>query len=260
MIEIRSLCAGYRGRSILTDVSLDFRPGEVLVLLGPNGCGKSTLLKAALGLIGRQSGEVLYDGVPIERLSRRDIARKAAFLTQSRSTPVITALRMVLHGRFPYLSYPRQYSRRDMDIAREALAQVGAQAYQDMNVTELSGGQRQSVYLAMALAQGSQTLLMDEPTTYLDVQHQLSVMRMARAQAGQGKAVVLVLHDIAMALRTADRIAVMNGGRVEALGTPDAIERSGVVDRVFGVSLQGVDTPHGRQYYCLSNHETEARL
>ena len=137
MIEIRNLCAGYRGKPVLEDVSLDFREGEVLVLLGPNGCGKSTLLKAALGLTEKTSGSVCYDGVPIERLSHRNVAQSAAFLTQSRTTPVITALRMVLHGRFPYLSYPRRYGKADYALARQALERVGAERYADTYVSEL---------------------------------------------------------------------------------------------------------------------------
>ena len=255
MIEVKDLCAGYRAEEVLHGVTLEFRPGEVLVLLGPNGCGKSTLLKAALGLIGKTGGEVRYDGVPMEKLSRRDIAQKAAFLTQSRNTPVITALRMVLHGRFPYLSYPRRYGKEDYAIARGALCRVGAKAHEQANVSELSGGQRQSVYLAMALAQQTQTIFMDEPTTYLDIARQLAAMETARALAREGKAVVLVLHDIALALRTADRIAVMQNGRIAACGTPQEIEDSRVIDAVFGVSLHAADTPHGRQYYCMPIRE-----
>jgi iron complex transport system ATP-binding protein len=255
VIEIRNLSAGYRGKQVLSDVSIDFRPGEVLVLLGPNGCGKSTLLKAALGLLDKTQGEVLYDGKAIAQLSRRQIAQSAAFLTQSRTTPVITALRMVLHGRFPYLSYPRHYGKQDYEIARQALAQVGAAAYENRVVSDLSGGQRQSVYLAMALAQDTQSVLMDEPTTYLDVEHQLAVMNKARSLADAGKAVVLVLHDIGLALRSADRIAVMQSGRLIACGTPEEIETSHVIDSVFGITLHVVNTPHGRQYYCMPIEE-----
>ncbi len=255
MIEVKDLCAGYRGEDVLRGVTLAFRPGEVLALLGPNGCGKSTLLKAALGLIVSTGGEVCYDGVPIGQLSRREIAQSAAFLTQSRNTPVISALRMVLHGRFPYLSYPRRYGREDYAIARGALARVGVAQHADRNVGELSGGQRQSVYLAMALAQQTQTIFMDEPTTYLDIAHQLALMETAHALAREGRAVVLVLHDIPLALRMADRIAVMQDGRVAACGTPEEIENSRVIDEVFHVALHAADTPHGRQYYCVPLQE-----
>ena len=162
---------------------------------------------------------------------------------------------MVLHGRFPYLSYPRRYGREDYAIARGALARVGVAQHADRNVGELSGGQRQSVYLAMALAQQTQTIFMDEPTTYLDIAHQLALMETAHALAREGRAVVLVLHDIPLALRMADRIAVMQDGRVAACGTPEEIENSRVIDEVFHVALHAADTPHGRQYYCVPLQE-----
>lgn len=250
MIRVENLSAGYYGKMIIKDVTLEFIPGEVLVLLGPNGSGKSTLLKSALGLIPSMSGEVLYDDVDVRKLSRKQIAQKAAFLSQSRNTPSIQALRMVLHGRFPYLSYPRQYSEQDKAIAREAMEVTGSSAYAHMNVSELSGGQRQGVYLAMALAQDTETVFMDEPTTYLDISHQLQVMQTARNLAKEGKAVVLVLHDLSLALSGADKVAVFADGRMHCCGTPEKIYESGVLDEVFGVAVHRVETSHGRQYYC----------
>lgn len=252
MIETKNLSAGYYGRAVIGDVSLDFLPGQVLVLLGPNGCGKSTLLKAALGLLPPMRGTVLYDGADIRSLSQRQIAQQAALLTQSRSTPSIQALRMVLHGRFPYLSYPRRYSKRDRDIARAAMQAAGCDALEHENVSELSGGQRQAVYLAMALAQDTQTVFMDEPTTFLDVRRQIQTMQTARHLAGEGKAVVAVLHDIALALRSADRIAVMLEGRLLQCAAPEDVLRSGALKRAFGVQVHCADTPHGKQYYCVA--------
>lgn len=252
MIQVKNLSAGYFGKTVIQNVTMDFVPGEVLVLLGPNGSGKTTLLKAALGLIPSTEGSILYDGTDMKQLSRKEIARKAAFLTQSRNTPSIQALRMVLHGRFPYLSYPRQYSEQDKQIAHEAMEVTGSSRYEKMNVSELSGGQRQSVYLAMALAQDTETVFMDEPTTYLDISHQLQVMRMARELAKEGKAVVLVLHDLSLALRDADRVAVFSEGKMCCFDTPEKIYESGVLSDVFGVDVHCVDTSHGRQYYCIA--------
>ena len=255
MIQLNGLTAGYSGKPVVRDISLDFLPGEVLVLLGPNGSGKSTLLKAALGLLPLMGGQVLYDGVDIRRMNRRQVAQKAAFLTQSRNTPSILALRMVLHGRFPYLSYPRRYGERDYQIAREAMEHTGCRDYEHTNVGELSGGQRQSVYLAMALAQQTETVFMDEPTTYLDISRQLQIMQTARALARQGKAVVLVLHDLSLALREADRLAVCEQGRLVLCGTPEEVYESGALDRAFEVRVHRMDTPHGPQYYCTQSME-----
>lgn len=256
MIEVKDLTAGYGGVPVLEDVTLSFFPGEILTVLGPNGSGKSTLLKAALGLIPLLSGQVLYEGQDIRRLKPRQIARQAAYLTQSRNTPSIQALRMVLHGRFPYLSYPRSYSREDYAIARSSMDQAECRNFEQMNVGKLSGGQRQSVYLAMALAQQTQTVFMDEPTTYLDISRQIRTMEMARKLAGEGKAVVLVLHDLPQALGCADRVAVLKKGRLLAWDTPERVYEEKVLDRAFDVHVHRMDTPQGLQYYCTAREET----
>lgn len=255
MIQLKNLTAGYFGHPVVRAVDLECYPGQVLALVGPNGSGKSTLLKAALGLIPVMEGQVLYDGVDLRRMKPREVARKAAFLTQSRNTPSIQALRMVLHGRFPYLSYPRQYGKDDYAIARRAMDATGCREHEDANVSQLSGGQRQGVYLAMALAQQTQTVFMDEPTTYLDVNRQFQTMETARRLAREGKAVVLVLHDLSLALSGADRVAVLREGRLECCGTPETVYESGVLDDVFGVAVHRMDTPHGQRYYCTAKEE-----
>jgi iron complex transport system ATP-binding protein len=234
---------------VLEDVSLEFRPGQVLAVLGPNGCGKSTLLRTANGLLSKLGGEVLMDSVPLGSLSAREIAQKAAYLPQSRATPNITAGRMVLHGRFPYLSYPRRYRAEDHAMVRRALDWVGASELADRTLAELSGGQRQKVYLAMALAQDTETVLMDEPTTYLDVSCQLEVMALARRLAEEGRAVVMVLHDLTLALRYAHRAVLLSEGRVRQIGTPEELFQSGVLERVMGIALGRVETEEGWRYY-----------
>ena len=249
MIELKNLSAGYGGRDVVHGVSLAFTPGRVLALLGPNGCGKSTLLRTALGLNPKSGGEVLMDGAPLEALSPRERALKAAYLSQSRSTPNITAYKMVLHGRFPHLSYPRRYRKEDYEAVERALDWADAADVARRSMGELSGGQRQKVYLAMALAQEAPTLLMDEPTTFLDVGHQLEVMAAARRLAKEGRAVVMVLHDLPLALRGADDAALLSEGRLAAYGTAEEVYRSGALDQVFGVALRRMETESGWQYY-----------
>lgn len=249
MIEIRKLAAGYNGRAVFTDVTLDFVPGEVLVLAGPNGCGKSTLLKAVAGIEPVMAGEILFDSVPMGRLTPRETAQKAAYMPQERGVPSISVRRMALHGRFPYLSYPRRYREEDYAIVDAALERADASELAARPVPELSGGQKQRAYLAMALAQDTGTIMMDEPTAFLDIGHQLAVMDTARALAGEGRAVVLVLHDLCLAMKRADRLAVLADGGLAALGAPEDIFASGVVDRVFGVRLRRVETESGWQYY-----------
>ena len=247
MIELENLRAGYAGHVVLEDLSLSFPPGKILVLVGPNGCGKSTLLRTVLGLQPKLGGSIRYDGRPMEELSPRLRAQQAAYLAQSRSVPNITAWRMVLHGRFPHLSYPRRYRAEDYQVVKQALRQVGAEEIADLPLPSLSGGQQQNIYLAMALAQQTQTVLMDEPTTYLDIRHQLEVMRLARTLADQGRAVVLVLHDLCLALRTADEVAVLERGRLIRRGPPEAV--CGVLEQVFGITLHQVETEAGPRYY-----------
>jgi ABC-type cobalamin/Fe3+-siderophores transport system ATPase subunit len=249
VIQLRDLSAGYGGRDVVHGVTLDFPPGRVLALLGPNGCGKSTLLRAALGLLPRSGGQVLLDGAPLESLSPRRRALMAAYLPQSRPTPNITAYKMVLHGRFPHLSYPRRCRREDYEAADRALRWADAADVAPRPMGELSGGQRQKVYLAMALAQQAPTLLMDEPTTFLDVGHQLEVMAAARRLAQEGRAVVMAVHDLPLAMRGADDIALLDGGRLAAWGTAEEVYASGALDRAFGVALRRVATQSGWQYY-----------
>ena len=249
MIQLEHISAGYGGPLVVQDVSLELNPGEVLALLGPNGCGKSTLLRVIAGLQAPAGGQVLVDGTPAQRLTRRQLAQTVTYLPQSRTVPNITAYRMVLHGRFPYLSYPRRYRPEDHAAARRALEQADAWELAQLPVQSLSGGQRQKVYLAMALAQDTQTILMDEPTTYLDIQHQLDLMGFSRSLAEQGRAVVLVLHDLCLALRFAHRGAVMEDGRLLQTGTPEELFASGILTQTFHTRLARVETGEGWRYY-----------
>ena len=243
------LCAGYGAKKIIDGISGEIENGRITALIGPNGGGKSTLLRAVLGMAQRMGGQVLFDGRPVEELSAREIAQRAAYMPQDRPVPSISVRRMALHGRFPYLSYPRHYRREDYDIVDAALRRADALELADRPLPELSGGQRQRAYLAMVLAQGAGTVFMDEPTAFLDIRHQFGVMDTARSLAGDGRAVAIVTHDLALALRQADRLAIMQDGRLRMLGSPDEVFESGAVDEVFGVRLRRVDTPDGPQYY-----------
>lgn len=251
MMELRQLRAGYGEHMVLDGIDLALRPGEVLALLGPNGSGKSTLIRAALGLLPLTGGQVLIDGADAAALSPRQRAQKAAYLPQTRPVPNITALRMVLHGRFPHLTYPRRFRQEDYAAAMAALEQADAACLARRPMPELSGGQRQRVYLAMALAQDAPTLFLDEPTAFLDVSHQLEVGRLAGQLARQGKAVVLVLHDLPLALSTADRLAVLKAGRLLAVDGPEALCADGILNSVFGIELGRVMTDQGWRYYYL---------
>jgi iron complex transport system ATP-binding protein len=228
---------------------LRFARGGVTVLIGPNGCGKSTLIKTAAGLLRPVSGEVLIEDKPLTAHTPKELARRIAYLPQSRQLPAITAERMVLHGRFPYLGYPRRYRAEDYEAAQRALESVGAAGLRQREMTALSGGERQKVYLAMALAQDTPAVLMDEPTTYLDIDRQLEVMRLATLLRRQGKAVVMVLHDLNLAFRFADTLHLMREGQLVCSGTPEQLSGSGALEEVFHVRAHRVELPgSGAQY------------
>jgi len=252
MMELRNVTAGYGGEPVLKDVSLELCPGQVTVIIGPNGCGKSTLLRVAARQLEVERGSVQLDGEPVSKLLPKEFARQVALLPQSRSVPEITVGALVLHGRFPYLGYPRRYRSQDRQMARLAMEQIGIQELEHTTVSQLSGGQRQKAYLAMAVAQDTPYLLLDEPTTYLDVAHQLELVELARTMARQGKGVVMVLHDLNLALSWADRVAVMETGKLICMGSPDEVYKSGVLERVFQVKVDRVALADGHSQYVFS--------
>ena len=251
MVEIRDLSAGYGKREILRGVSLSMRPGTVTTLLGSNGCGKSTLLKAMLGTADIFGGDILLDGESARQMSATALAQKMAYLPQSKNTPDITVGTLVLHGRFPYLSYPRRYRREDYAFADAALRQMGIEDLAEERLQVLSGGQRQKVYIAMALAQQAGLIMMDEPTTYLDIGQQFRFGRLARELAQQGKTVLLVLHDLPLALQISDTLAVLEEGKLGFVGAPAKIMDSDVLQRVFGVQVAVREEEGQRQYFCI---------
>ena len=237
MIELHRICAGYGKTPVLTDVSATIEAGKLTSIIGVNGCGKSTLLKAILGILPLSGGRITIDGADLAGMSRTQVARRVAYLSQGKSTPDMTVEQLVLHGRFPHLRYPRRYTSRDRQIAREAMEQVGIAEFMHSPLAALSGGMRQNVYIAMALAQGTDYVLLDEPTTYLDIGHQLELMKIIRSLADSGKGVAAVMHDLPMAFTFSDRIILVGDGGIRYNGDPETLCDSPALEQIFGITL-----------------------
>lgn len=251
MVEVNNFTAGYGKKPVLQGCTARFRPGRLTALVGKNGCGKTTLLKALDGLVKGRGGEILLQGRPLAHYRGRQLAQTVSYLPQSRPLPDIPAGRLVLHGRFPYLGYPRQYTKQDLALAHQALERVGAGELEHTLLPQLSGGQRQKVYLALLLAQDTPVVLMDEPTTYLDVSGQLETMALARELARQGKTVVMVIHDLCLALEWADELLVLEKGRAAAQAAPKELLAAGVLEQAMGISIGQVEAGGRTRYYYL---------
>lgn len=240
MLEIKNLTSGYGKKTVIKSVSANFKNGRLISIIGPNGSGKSTLLKTINGIIPTVSGDIIVDGKSLLSLKRQDIAKKIAYLSQGKNIPDMIVEQMVLHGRFPYLHYPRRYTKKDREIVNSVMQQMNISNYAKSALSTLSGGMRQSVYIAMALAQNTDYILLDEPITYLDISHQLELMKILRELAQNGKGIISVMHDLPLAFTFSDEIVVINNGEIVMQNTPENLLSSGVIKSVFGVELSSL--------------------
>lgn len=238
MLEVRNISAGYGNKTVIKDLTASFEKGKITSITGTNGCGKSTLLKTLVGIISISDGEILYDGINISTMKRNKIAQRSAYLSQGKNTPDMTVMQMVLHGRFPYLSYPRRYSKQDYKIASDALEKVGMINRSDTPLYNLSGGMKQNAYIAMALAQDTDYILLDEPTTYLDISHQIKLMETLKHLASAGKGIITVMHDLPLAFRYSDKIAVISDKKITVFGNPCEIYNSDIIEKTFEIRLK----------------------
>lgn len=248
MLEVKNVSAGYGQHQVLHHVSLTIEKGKLTGIIGPNACGKSTLLKTMVGILPCTEGTIYLDGSDTAQLARGEMARRIAYLPQSKNIPDMTVGQMVLHGRFPHLNYPRRYRRHDHEIAAAAMARMELSELAHHPLVALSGGIRQKAYIAMALAQDTDYILLDEPTTYLDVSHQLTLMKLLCSLTNEGRGIATVMHDLPLALTYSDVIVVMKDGAVVLQDSPREVYRSGIIKQIFGVSLRVEDDCY---YYDL---------
>ena len=236
---------GYGAAPVVSDLSTQVPDGRVSVIVGANACGKSTLLRGMARLLRPASGTVLLDGQAIATLPSRQVARTLGLLPQNPVTPEgVGVVDLVGRGRHPHQGAFRRWSREDEEVVARALELTDTLELADRLVDELSGGQRQRVWIAMALAQQTDLLLLDEPTTYLDVAHQVEVLDLLHdLNEAHGTTVVMVLHDLNLAARYADHLVAMRAGRIVAEGPPREVITEDCVREVFGMECRVIDDP-----------------
>nr|WP_207950121.1 ABC transporter ATP-binding protein [Nocardioides ochotonae] len=263
------MALGYRERTVIESLDLTVATGRVTAIVGANACGKSTLLRSMSRLLAPRAGRVLLDGVQVHKMPAKELARTLGLLPQAPTAPEgITVSDLVGRGRNPHHGFLTRWTREDDAAVAAALEATQTVELAERPVDELSGGQRQRVWIAMALAQETDVLLLDEPTTYLDVSHQIEVLDLLTDLNRQrGTTIVMVLHDLNLAARYADQLVALAGGRLHACGTPQEVLTEDTVRAVFGLESSVVTDPvSGRplmlpigRHHVLADAATAAR-
>lgn len=257
MLSAQQLQLGYGDKVIVPQLSLELESSRIHCLIGPNGCGKSTLLRALAGLLRPRQGQVLLDGRAVNRWGRRELAQRLAMLPQHPSAPEgLTVEQLVRYGRFPHQGLFGQLGAQDRKVVRWAIRVTGLAGYEERPLSALSGGERQRAWIALSLAQQASILILDEPTTYLDLGHQLEVLELLEElNRQQGLTVIMSLHDLNQAARYGHRLVAMRSGRLEQAGEPGEVLTETLLAEVFRVRARvSADTASGKpQFVPLSS-------
>ncbi|WP_406466091.1 ABC transporter ATP-binding protein [Streptomyces sp. NBC_00111] len=260
-LAARGVSVGYGGRTVIEGLDVAVPSGLITTIIGPNGCGKSTLLRTLTRLLKPTAGAVVLDGEDIVTLRTREVARKLGLLPQAPVAPEgLTVADLVARGRHPHQSWLRQWSSDDAAVVERALAMTGVSDLADRPVDSLSGGQRQRVWISMTLAQGTDLLLLDEPTTYLDLAHAIDVLDLVDDLHESGRTVVMVLHDLNLATRYSDNLVVMREGAILAQGHPRDVVTAELLEEAFGLRAMVIDDPVGDRPLIVPIGRTHVRL
>lgn len=244
-LRAQNVSLGYDGRNVIQDLSLAVLDGKVTSIIGPNGCGKSTLLRGLGRLLPAREGQITLDGLPLNTQSTRHVATQLSILPQTPTAPSgLTVADLVSRGRHPRQKWYQQFSVADRALVGNALRDTGILDLADCALDDLSGGQRQRAWISMILAQETEILLLDEPTTYLDLAHQVDVLELVRSlNLNHNRTVVMVLHDISLASRYSDHMVVMREGTIVAEGNPNDVVTVERLRQVFGLFAEVVAEP-----------------
>lgn len=252
-LTTRKLSLAYDNHLIIQGLDLAINQGEITTLVGPNGCGKSTLLRGMARLLKPQGGTVYLEGEAIARLPTKELAKRLGILPQSPPAPEgLTVRELVAQGRYPHQNWLQQWSKQDELKVEEAIATTDLHQFANRPLDSLSGGQRQRAWIAMALAQDTEILLLDEPTTYLDLAHQIEVLDLLHwLNRKAGRTIVMVLHDLNLACRYSDRLIALRDGKLLAQGRPQAIVTEELVRQVFGLESIIISDPVTGMPLCI---------
>jgi len=253
MISTDNLTVSYGDKTIINDLSLTLPKGKITALIGPNGCGKSTLLKALARINKASAGQVLLNNQPLQTFADKQLAQQLSLLPQILTTPEgVTVQRLVEYGRSPYISHWGKLSPQDKQAVEQAMQETQVNEFASQTASSLSGGQRQRAWIAMVLAQDTEVVMLDEPTTYLDLSHQIELMKLMQAMKAKGKTVIVVLHDLNQACRYCDHLVVMKQGEVVAEGEPKAVFTEQLLQDVFSLAAKVVPDPIANTPMCVA--------
>jgi len=253
-LQVESIRIGYENKTIVHDLSLEIPDGKITTIIGSNGCGKSTLLKAITRILKHESGQVILDGQNISKMKTKELAKELAILPQSpESAHGLTVEELVSYGRFPYQKGFGNLSQKDKDVIDWALKVTKTDDFRLNTVDALSGGQRQRVWIAMALAQETAIIFLDEPTTYLDMAHQLEVLELLyKLNEEEGRTIVMVLHDLNQAARFSDYIVALSQGKLVKFGTAEEVIVPEVLEKVFNIDAVIGKDPRTDKPMCIT--------
>ena len=253
MITTQQLSVAYGDTTIIENLSVTIPKGKVTALIGPNGCGKSTLLKTLSRIIKPKSGEIFIEQTSLGQIKDKVLAQQLSLLPQVLVSPEgITVRKLVEYGRSPYVSHWGRLSQADKKIVEQAMTETGVLELAEQNVESLSGGQRQRAWIAMVLAQDTEIVMLDEPTTYLDLSHQIELMELMRTMNEQGKPVIVVLHDLNQACRYCDHLVVLKRGQLMAQGSPEEVFTERLLQEVFDLDAVVINDPIASSPMCIA--------